>query len=169
MSIIPTGALDVPSSVLALAELTPFEDIALAILRQGLPDIAVQSLIPPPGALEFPFVLVHRARPLENWKGDPRFTDAGRLTVSVFTVAPDAIEKAQMISEAIRVLFRKAWLEHWYVRGLGSIVRIELKTEPNRSPDWATSAGPVQFADLPSNTVRFESEYHMTVRKPRQR
>ena len=159
--------LDLPQSIVDLAELAPYEDIALAILRRGLPDIPVQSLIPPPGALKFPFILVHRARPLENWGGDPRFTDSGRLTVSVFVTDPDGIEKAQVVSEAVRITMRKAWLEHWFFPELGSVVRIQLKTEATRSPDWATSAGPVQFADLPANVVRFESEYKMLIRKPR--
>ena len=161
--------LDVPIGIKSLVELTPFEDIGLAVLRKGLPEIPVQSLIPPPGALEFPFILVHRTAPLQNWRGDPRFTDAGRLTVSVFVTDPDGIEKAQVISEAVRVIMRQAWLEHWYFPNLGSIIRIELINEATRSPDWATSAGPVQFADLPTNVVRFESEYSMSVRRPRQR
>lgn len=159
--------LGLPQSVTSLVELTPYEDIGLAILRQGLPDIPVQSLIPPPGELQFPFVLVTRARPLENWGGDPRFTDSGRLVISVFTTDPEGQEKAQVISEAIRVVMRTAWLEKWYFPGLGSVIRIELKSEATRSPDWATSAGPVQFADLPSNTHRYEAEYKMIVRKPR--
>lgn len=163
------SALGLPASVLQRIELTPYEDVALAILRRGLPDIPVQSLIPPPGALEFPFILVHRARPLENWGGDPRFTDSGRLTVSAFTVDPDGLEKGQLISEAVRTVMRQAWLEHWNFPDLGSVIRIELKSEPTRSPDWATSAGPVQFADLPANTTRHEAEYKLKVRKPRVR
>ena len=123
--------------------------------------------IPPPGALEFPFILVHRTRPLENWGGDPRFTDAGRLLVSVFTTDPDGFEKGQHISEAVRIVMRTAWLEKWTFPTLGSVIRIEMKKEPTRSPDWATSAGPVQFADLPANTTRFEAEYLMKVRRPR--
>lgn len=159
--------LGLPASITSLAELTPFEDIALAILRKGVPDIPVQSLIPPAGELEFPFILVYRARALENWGGDPRFTDAGRLTVSVFTTDPNGREKGQIVSEAVRVVMRTAWLEHWYFPEYGSINKLIMKVEPTQSPDWATSSGPVQFADLPANTFRHETEYYLTVRKPR--
>lgn len=159
--------LDLPASVTSRVELRPYEDIALAILRAGLPDVPVYSAIPPPGELVFPFILTHRSYGMENWSGDPRFTDSGRVLVSVFAEAPEGIEKAQYISEAIRIVMRDAWLNHVHFPDLGSVIRIEYKSEAKRSPDWATSAGPVQFADLPANITRYESEYKMKIRKPR--
>ena len=161
------SSLGLPASVAEKIELTPYEDIALAILRLGLPDIPVQSLIPPPGSLEFPFILVHRTRAIGNWNADPRFTDEGMVLVHVFTEEPDALEKGQLISEAVRIVFRQAWLDHWHFPDMGSVSRITLKSEPTKSPDWATSAGPVQFADLPANVTRHESEYEFRIRKPR--
>lgn len=160
--------LELPTSVESLVELYPFEDIALAILRRALPGVAINSRIPPSGEIVFPFILVTRRAPLENWRGDPRFTDVGRIAVGVFTEDPEGFEKAQYISEAVRVALRTAWLEHWSFPDMGSVVRIELRQEPTRSPDWATSAGPVQFADLPGNIHRLEAEYRMQVRRPRQ-
>lgn len=157
--------IDLPASVRGRIELSPMEDIFLHILRRDFPDIPIHSLIPP--EVVFPFVLIGRRAPLENWSGHPRFIDQGRMLVSVFTEEPNGIEKAQLISEGIRVALRDAWLRHEYVPGLGSIVRIELKSEPSRSPDWATSSGPVQFADLPNAVHRYEATYSVRIRRPR--
>ena len=159
------NGLGLPLEVTSRVELSAFEDIMLTILRRDFPSIPCFSLIPPD--VTYPFIWVSRRAPLEVWGGHPRFTDRGRVIVSVFAEEPDGIEKAQYVSEAIRVSLRDAWLRHEFFPGLGSIVNLELKSEPTRSPDWATSAGPVQFADLPNNIHRFEAMYTMTVRRPR--
>lgn len=157
--------IDLPDSVKTRIELSPMEDIFLHILRREFPDLPIYSLIPP--EVQFPFVLIGRRAPLENWGGHPKFTDQGRLLVSVFTDDPNGIEKGQLISDAIRVALREAWLNHEYIPGLGSIIRIDLKSEPSRSPDWATSSGPVQFADLPNAVHRYEATYSVRIRRPR--
>lgn len=154
-----------PPSVLALCELSPVEDILLAILREGLPDVPVYSLIPeeaPPA-----FVLARRLHGMGSWDGDPRFTDSGRFFVHTFTSDPDGDEKGALLSEAVRVVLRNAWLAHKNLPGLGSIISIKMLSEPSRKTDWATASGPVQFADLPTGFWRYESTYDIKIRKPR--
>lgn len=158
--------LDLPPGVLEAVELFPIEDIMLALFERGLPQLTVHSLIPPSEYLEYPFVLVRRQSPVGNWRGDPRFIDVARVQLSVYTEDPDGENKAILISEAIRVMLKRAWLEHWNFPGLGSITQIKMVEEPNRVPDWATSIGPVQFADLPGNVWRAESTYIVTIRRP---
>ena len=156
---------ELPASVLALVENAPVEDVLLAILRQGLPEIPVYSLIPesPPPH----FILVRRLSGMGDWSGDPRFTDTGRFFVHTFTQDPDGDWKGAVLSEAIRVVMRTAWLEHWGFPELGSVIEIHMTTEPSRKTDWATSAGPVQYADLPTGYWRYESAYKIQIRKPR--
>ncbi|WP_394615884.1 hypothetical protein JNUCC0626_40140 [Lentzea sp. JNUCC 0626] len=159
--------IDLPPSVLALVELAPVEDICLRVLREGLPDVPIVSLIADdaPGL----FILVRRLPALGNWKGDPRFTDWGRFSVNVFAQDPDGDEKSALVSEAVRVVMRNAWLAHASYPALGSIISIKMRGEPSRKPDWATSTGPVQYADLPTGMWRYESTYDLKIRKPRGR
>ena len=163
------STLDLPKGVLDRVEMYPYEDIMLSIFERGMPDLAVHSLVPPSEYLEYPFVLVRRQAPVGHWSGDPRFVDVGRINLSVFAEDPDGENKAILISEAIRVMFREAWREHWNFPGLGSIVSIRMIQEPNRVPDWATATGAVQFADLPGNVWRAESSYTVAVRRPLKR
>ncbi|MCG8926650.1 hypothetical protein [Lentzea sp. CC55] len=159
--------IDLPASVLALVELTPIEDICLRILREGLPDVPVVSLIADdaPGL----FILVRRLPALGEWRGDPRFTDQARFSINVFTQDPDGDEKGALVSEAVRVVMRNAWLAHVNYPNLGSVISIRMRGEPSRKPDWATSSGPVQYADLPTGMWRYESTYDLEIRKPRRR
>ena len=159
-----TDPLDLPQSVLDLVENHPVEDLLLAILRKGLPDLPIVSLIaadPPPH-----FILVRRQTGLGDWRGDPRFTDTGRFVVHTFTQDPDGDTKGALLSEAVRVILRTAWLEHWKFPGLGSVIQIDMKSEPSRKTDWATASGPVQYADLPTGYWRYESVYSIKIRKP---
>ncbi|UZJ23713.1 hypothetical protein RHODO2019_10890 [Rhodococcus antarcticus] len=150
--------------MLELVENGPVEDILLAVLREGLPDIEVVSLIadaPPPT-----FILVRRLPGLGDWSGDPRFTDFGRFFVNTFTADPDGDEKGALLSEAARVVLRNAWLAHRSYPGLGSITSIRMAIEPSRRTDWATSSGPVQYADLPTGFWRYDTQYQIKVRRP---
>ena len=156
--------LDLPASVLTKADFSPIEDIALAILREELPDVPIFSLIPE----ETPdfFVLTRRRSALGNWDGDPRFTDVGQVDIHIFTRDPDGDEKGAVLGEAVRVAFRNAWLDHRSVPGRGSVIRIIQTSDPARKTDWATASGPVQYADLPTGYWRYESSYEFRVRKP---
>lgn len=153
-----------PPSVFALMEMSPVEDILLAILRRGLPDVSFVTLIAddPPAN----FVLVRRTNGLGGWDGDPRFIDSGRFIVHTFTQDPDGDYKGAVLSEAIRVVLRTAWLEHWSFPELGSVISIQMHQEPSRRTDWATSVGPVQYADLPAGYWRYETTYEIKIRKP---
>lgn len=160
------SSLDLPDGIAQMIEMMPLEDLLLALFKRGLPQLEMHTLIPPSDYIGFPFVLARRAQPVGNWRGDPRFIDRGRVLLSVFTEDPDGENKGILISEAIRIMFRQAWLEHWNFPGLGSIVEIKMVHEPNRVADWATATGPVQFADLPGNVWRTESSYEFIIRRP---
>ncbi|MFJ3907468.1 hypothetical protein [Streptomyces vinaceus] len=157
----------IPSHIKALAELSPVEDVLLAILRQGLPGIRVQSLVN--RTQRFPLVLVRRDATFGAWSGDTRFTDSARIVINVFAEDPDGDEDAAILSEAVRVVLRDAWLNNVVIPGRGHLTRVELNSAGRRASDWATATGPVQYADLPTGVWRYESIFDIQIRKPRTR
>ena len=157
----------IPAAVRALAELSPVEDLLLAILREGLPGVTVQSLISI--GQQFPMVLVRRAPHMGEWTGDPRFVDSADVVVHTFAEDPDGDEDAAILAEAARVVLRDAWLANKAVPGRGHITRVEMTSAPRRVADWATATGPVQYADLPTGVWRYESGYRIQIRRPRAR
>lgn len=156
---------NIPAAVKAIAELVPAEDIALSVLRAGLSTVPVVALIG--RGQTFPVVLVRRLPAFLDFKGDARFLDSCDIAVHAFAEDPDGDQDAAILSEACRVLLRNAWLDNWHDSTLGSISHMEVLQPPRRIPDWANSAGPVQFAELPSNVWRYEGRYRLIVRKPR--
>jgi len=154
-----------PAHIRAMAELSPVEDVLIALLRAALPGIEVKTLI----SLDqrFPLVLVRRAAHLGEWNGDTRFVDSADITVHTFAVDPDGDEDAAILAEAVRVVLRDAWLDHKTVAGRGHIVRVDMTSAPRRVTDWATATGPVQYADLPTGVWRYETAYRIAIRRPR--
>lgn len=162
--------LGLPRSVASRIEMRPVEDLALAILRDEFPDMTFRSLYP--GESEsWPerdgqLILVRRHPSYGTWDGDTRFIDYGMVAVHVLTYGDDADERAALITEAIRIAFRDVHMEQRYYPGLGSLADIWLEEEGVRKSDWATSEGPVQYADLPIGWQRYESRFHLKIRRP---
>ncbi|MFE7124033.1 hypothetical protein [Streptomyces sp. NPDC057617] len=157
----------VPDHIKALAELSPVEDLLLSILRSRLPGIRVKSLVDQHEM--FPLVLIRRDPSFGAWSGDTRFTDAARVVINCFAQDPDGDEDAAILSEAVRVVLRDAWLNNVVVPGRGHITRVDMNSSPRRASDWATATGPVQYANLPTGVWRYESIYDIQIRKPRTR
>lgn len=158
--------MPLPSSVLDKVEFHPATDIALYILRAGLPDVPVYSEIPMQA--DFPFILARRGLRFSRPGGDDRVVASSVIDVHVYVAGEDGDAEAEMLSEAVRVVMRDAWLNRLELpEGMGHIVRITPEMAPSRAPDWATAQGPVQYADLPTGVWRWESSYRITYRKPR--
>lgn len=154
-----------PDDIKALAELSPVEDLLLAILRDGLPGIQVNTLIAQHQT--FPLVLIRRQPTFGQWDGDARFTDAARVAIYTFCEDPDGDEDAAILGETVRVILRDA--VNVVVSGRGHLTRVQLNSSPRRVTDWATSTGPVQYADLPTGIYRYESLYDLDIRRPKTR
>lgn len=154
--------LDVPASVLARVERSPIEDIVLYILRRELPDLPTFTLFPedPPNS----FVVVRGEHSL-NRGGDERFTAHYEFSVNAVARDPDGDEKAALISDAIRTVLRDAWMSDYHIPHRGWVKRCELLEVPARESDWATSSGPIQYADLPTAVWRYESVYSLLIRR----
>lgn len=154
----------IPEHIRALAELSPVEDLLLAVLRDGLQGIEVKTLISADQG--FPFVLVRRSPQLGQWDADTRFTDSAYCAVHAFCNGINADKDAAILSEAARVVLRDAWLGNKVVPGRGHLTKVEMTSAPRRVSDWATAAGPVQYADLPTGVERYETLYQISIRKP---
>lgn len=155
-------ASSLPANILALAEMTPMEDLVLALLRDKLDGIPVRSLIA--DDQQFPMVLVRRSGDWGEWKGDSRFLDSGQLSVHAFVSGIEADSDGAILSEAVRVVLRDS--VNVVIPERGYVTKVRMQQAPTRKPDWATAVGPVQYADLPTGVVRFETVYQLEIRKP---
>ena len=159
--------LGLPAEITTRVELHPVEDIMLRVLRGALPASPIYSMIPfDQTRLGDYFILVRRLPGWGIWDGDDRFVDFAGVGVHVFTKDPNADEKAALISEAVRVAIRDAVRSNTYFPDLGALKKVRMDEEPVRRTDWATSSGPVQFADLPSGYQRYEARYSLWIRRP---
>lgn len=151
-----------PASILAKVEMSPVEDLLLGLLPQQLEGIRVQTKIEDDQT--FPFILVRSTGSWGNWHGDERFLDAAEVHVQTFADGINADEDAANLAEAVRVTLRDS--RNIVVPRRGHLVSCEMTSRPRRAPDWATATGPVQYADLPTGVYRYETQYHVVIRKP---
>lgn len=165
--------LRLPDSVKALVEMHPAEDLALNVLRRGLPDLPIFTRVPGDRELlelaeasDGIFVVIRRGGSYGIWDGETRFVDHAGIEVQVFVYGDDAEERASLVHEAVRVTFRDSMLRQDYYPGLGCINWHYVEEEGRRKTDWATSIGPVQYADLPTGWERFEARHQIKIRRP---
>jgi hypothetical protein len=152
-----------PQEILDLVEMHPVEDLVLALLRQRITTIPVQSQIYDDQT--FPAIVIHRGDMIgEWWGGDPRFIDAARLDVFCFVEGVDADEDGALLSEAVRNALRNSLNQ--VVPGLGHLTQVTMTSPPRNAADWDTATGPVQYADLPTEVVRYSTTYALSIRKP---
>ncbi len=155
-----------PDGIYEMAERSTAEDMGLAILRHYLPD-EMQIVSQIRLHQDFPVVLVRRLPTFIDFRGDERFLESMDFAIHTFAVDPDGDKDAAILAEATRVAFRSAWFDQFGNADLGWVKSMETLAPPRRTPDWATAQGPVQYADLPSNTWRYEGRYRLIIRKPR--
>lgn len=153
---------NLPQSIHDLAEFPALEDVGIAVLRPAL-ELPVRTLIPDQLDV-FPFVLVRGNHTAMGWGGQERFVDRGVLAVHTFTDGPEADDDGARLSEAIRVILREAAKRKVRIDDRNHLHRVTMTSRPRRVSDWATSQGPVQYADLPTGVQRYESLYRVTVR-----
>lgn len=158
----PEG-LGLPQSVLDRVQFVPTEDVILEVLRRKLPDVPSFSMIPadPPEI----FILVRKDNPVPFHGQEWTQIAVTRFVIDVFTTGPNGDEAGALLCEAIRVVFQEAWLENMHIPGKGWVSNIAMYGEGTRVADWATSAGPVQYADLPTGYWRFEAMFRLKFRR----
>lgn len=149
-------------AILAKVEMHPVEDLLLALLPSELPGIKVRSLIA--DDQDFPLVMPRRSGDWGEWEGDPRFLDACQVDFHVFAEGLDADTDGALLSEALRVILLDC--RNKVVPGKGHLTKVVLTRSAQRVSDWATATGPVQYADLPTGVVRYQSTYRLEIKKP---
>lgn len=155
-------ATTLPASILSKVEMSPVEDLLLALLRDNLPDVQIKTRIADDQT--FPAVLVRSAGSWGTWAGDERFLDAAQVEIHTYADGPNSEEDAANLAEAVRVTLRDS--KNVVVPRRGHIVVCEMTSRPQRRADWATATGPVQYADLPTGVTRYETTYHIIIKKP---
>ena len=152
-----------PQEILDLVEMHPVEDLVLALLRERITSIPVQSQIYDDQT--FPAIVIHKGDMIGQWwGGDPRFLDAAMLDVFCFTDGINGDEDGALLSEAVRVALRGC--VNKVVPGLGYLTEVQMTSPPRNASDWDTATGPVQYADLPADAVRYSTTYMLSIRKP---
>lgn len=150
-----------PSEIEDLTEMAPVEDLLLTLLRQKITTVPIQSLYEDDQTA--PMVLVRRSGDWGMWRGDRRFVDMGQVNVQCICSGIDADSDAAILSEAVRVALLQS--VNIVVPPLGHLTAVQMLMSPRRTPDWATSSGPVQYADLPTGFMRYETIYEVTARR----
>lgn len=158
---------ELPDSVKAMAEFAPVEEVLLPVLRNRIPGIDIKALYEDDQT--FPVVLVRRVNPVQGWPGDPRFLDVAVVDIECLCEGLEADRDAALLSDAVRVALHRAWQEQDVIPDRGGVSFVHMFIPPHKVPDWATSVGPVQYADLPQGVVRYESSFRVDIRKPKQR
>lgn len=174
-------SLGLPPSVAEAQRGLPVEEVALAILREKHPELAIYTLLPwsqesnANWAAELNstltvrggiLVLVRHIAQAGIWGGRPGLLDKGLVAVHVYTKDPNGEDKGAMVSKALRDTLVRAACDDWYRPDIGALKGVRVDETPNRKTDWATASGPVQFADLPTGYWRTEGRYTLTVRPP---
>ena len=158
-------ASSLPQAILDLATFHPVEKIVLALMRDSALNTApvqINSLIA--DEQTWPLILPRRGLDWGVWGGDSRFIDTGTLTVQTFCEGLNADSDAAYLAEAVRVVLMQSLNK---VTTFGYLTECDLLTAAHRVTDWASATGPVQFADLPSGVMRYETTYGLAIRAPR--
>lgn len=156
---------NLPDIVRRVAEMSPVEDILIAVLRERLPGVPVQTLIT--NRQTWPLVLPRRMPQIGMWEGDARFVDQADVLIHCFAEDPDGDQDAAILAEAVRVALRDAASAKKGVPGVGYLSDVAMTSAPRRAPDFASAQGPVQYASLPDGVWRYETVYRVEIRLAR--
>lgn len=153
-----------PDEVLEMVVIPRVTDLCATLLRQQFGDlIPVKTRIAQNHPL--PSIVV---RKIDTWgraKKDQRAVAprTEQVVIHALCDGPNAEKDAELLSEAARVALLDSINQ--VVPGKGHIVSVDPISLPSRSPDWATSTGPVQYASLPDGVERYEAKYEVTYRR----
>lgn len=162
---------ELPDVFLNLVDHAPIEDIVIDYLRGVFGDaVPISAAIQdtPPDRATFPSILIRRVGDYgASRAGHGALQVWGYVQVQVFWSGIDADQQANMTCTAVgNALLRSGFVpvDASKPRGWGRLVGARKIDSPHRVSDWATSSGPVQYADLPIGATRHEGIYAVRVR-----
>lgn len=164
--------MGLPNDIVQLGEFVPIEDVMLGLLVPKLSGVRVASRLPAQTTeAMFPMIMARsHYSDVGLMGGDSVFLNRHIVAVHTFTSdslvdgGMDGDEQGARLSEAVRVVLREAHREKPFLPGLGTVTGAVMWRPPRRVADWATATGPVQYADLPAGTWRYETVYRLSVR-----
>lgn len=140
------------------------EDAMLELFRRRIPDLRFTSLIEQDRPS--PFVLIRKVAPNSSWDGDPRFLETFYFSAETFTSGLDADADGPRIIFAMRNALVRAGIEKDMVLGdKGWIQSGYMVGDAARRADYANSEGPVQYADLPQEWVRYMATFRVQIKR----
>lgn len=140
------------------------EDAMLELFRRRIPDLNFTSLIEQDRPA--PFVLIRKVAPNNVGLRDYRFLETYYFSVETFTDGLDADIDGPRIILAMRNALTRAALNHDPVLdGLGWIQAGRMVGDAMRRADYANSEGPVQYADLPQEWVRYTATFRVQIKR----
>lgn len=160
----------IPERLYDLVDFPAVENLILPLLREAIPDVPIYSTIPE-GVDEIPYVLARKHFTQQWWAGDNRgFINDVWLKVETFTQDPGFVDattpggddQGSVLSEIVRKALRDSVGK--VVPGVGHIAQFQVINDARRAADWTTATGPVQYADLPLGTWRYEAIYRLRTR-----
>ena len=139
------------SSSLIMGLLKPLEDL--------VPNLKVRSLIEPNFSPPYVFARAIVGAWSTNSFGtdDRRFLQGRLLDVQAFTEGPDGDTSADALLELCWQQLWSAKVNGTKVPGVGYITYLRTVTPPRRVPDWASSTGVQQYANLPKGYTRYQT------------
>lgn len=149
----------------------PPEDILLAIFRPleaEIPGLVVTSRIPDDEDMTTPMILCRSGT--GSWNSDSFQGDETRFVrrfiadIQVFTDDPEGDKKAALLSELAYQRLRTVQRRQIVFPGLGHLAYVRTSTPAHQVPDWATSTGVNQYANLNKGMYRYEAKYGIAVR-----
>src|SRR5690349_15357775 len=102
--------------------MSPIEDLLLALFREALPDVSIQTLVQ--AKQTFPFILLRSSGSWGSWEGDERFIDSSTVEIHAFCEGINADTDANLLSEAARVILRDS--KNKVVPGKGYVISVEM-------------------------------------------
>ena len=156
---------ELPISILELVENEiVIEDAMLELFRRRLPDLRFTSLIEQDRPT--PFVLIRKVAPANLGMRDYRFLETFYFSAEAFTSGLDADVDGPRVLLAMREALTRAALEHDPILGnLGWLQAGQMVGDAMRRADWANSEGPVQYADLPQEWVRYTATFRVQIKR----
>jgi len=156
---------ELPASVLADVENEiVIEDAMLELFRRRIPDLRFTSLIEQDRPS--PFVLIRKVAPNSSGLRDYRFLETYYFSAETFTSGLDAdIDGPRIILAMRNALTRAALSNDPVLDGLGWVQSGWVVGDAMRRADYANSEGPVQYADLPQEWVRYMATFRVQIKR----
>lgn len=145
------------------------EDLLLGIIRpleEDIPGLTVSTIIQD----DFPTPYVMCRSDTGSWDSDTagsadrRFMRRFTADIQTWVDGTEADTRNGWLQEIVYLRLYTAWSRQIIVPGVGHIAKLRVSSPAHEVPDWATSTGVNQYAQLPKGMLRYQAKYRVWVR-----